>query len=129
MGDNCLITILQHLQMTCRTVKGFATMEAVPCKLPLTQHSCNSYQGSLGFIIFSLWKTSNSLDALQCFCFLGGIIKQHPNAGYGSKETTLSPSLMQLPELKRAVTRTVDVGDLPHFLQRVQNMPTLGSSH
>ena len=33
-----------------------------------------------------LGKTRNSLDALQCLCFLGGIIKQITNAGHGSKK-------------------------------------------
>ena len=51
-----------------------------------------------------LRKTKNSLDALQCLCFFLGVMKQLPNAGHGSKKTSLSPSLMQLPELKRAVT-------------------------
>ena len=46
----------QHLQMTRITVKGFATMEAVPCKLPLTQRLCDSHLVSLGFTIFSSGK-------------------------------------------------------------------------
>ena len=63
----------QHLQMTRITVKGFATMEAVPLQIaPPSFTRLHDLQ---------LRKTKNSLDALQCLCFLGGTIKQLPNAG------------------------------------------------
>ncbi len=91
----------QHLQMTRITVKGFATMEAVPRKLPTKLVRQPPRVTRLHNI--QLRKTKNSLDALQCHCFFGEIIKQLSNTGHGSK-TSLTPSLMQLPELKRAVT-------------------------
>ena len=66
----------QHLQMTRITVKGFATREAVPCKLPSVIGYTISSSGKPG----TAWMPFNASD------FLGGIIKRLPNAGHGSKK-------------------------------------------
>ena len=103
----------QHLQMTCITVKGFATMEAV---ISLTQCSCESHLVSLWLHDLQLGKIKNILDALQL-----------PLLFWGNNRTTficwswfqsLSPSLMQLPELKRAVTCDKNSGCRLHEQRR-----------
>ena len=75
----------QHLQMTRITVKVFATMKAVPANC-LNTTLMHSLLVSLGFTIFSSGKPRTA-------------------AGHGSKKNvSKSPSLMQLSELKQAVT-------------------------
>ena len=72
----------QHLQMTRIKVKGFAMNSSM--QISITQCSCDSRLVSQPSRS-SVQEKQNSLDALQCFTFLGGIIKQLSNAGHGSE--------------------------------------------
>ena len=72
----------QHLQMTRIKVKGFAMNSSM--QISITQRSCDSRLVSQASRS-SVQEKQKSLDALQCFTFLGGIIKQLSNAGHGSE--------------------------------------------
>ena len=78
----------QHLQTTRITVKGFVTMKGVPAKMVM--------RPSVTWLPdLQLRKTKNSLDAIQCLCFLGGnniTISMHWPCF--QKKTSLSPYLL-----------------------------------
>ena len=75
----------QHLQMTRKLLKGLQQWRQF---LANSLHTTLRRQPPSVYRLHDLQlrKTKNSLDALQCLCFLGGIIKQIPNAGHGSKK-------------------------------------------
>ena len=108
----------QHLQMTRITLKGLATMEAVPCKLPLIQRSSYSHLLSLGFTIFSSGKPRTAWMLFNASAFLGSNKTTSKRWSWFQK-TSLYPSLMQLPELKRAVNCDKKSGCRLHEQRRI----------
>ena len=122
----------QHLQMTRITEKGFTTMEAVPCKLLLMQHLCNSHQVSLGFTIFSSGKPRIAWMPFIASAFWGN--NKTTSKGWSwFQKNSLSPLLMQLPELKRAVICDKNSGGKFHeqrseFANELHYLPSKCSS-
>ena len=122
----------QHLQMTRITVKGFTTMEAVPCKLPLMQHLCDSHLVSLGFMISSSGKQRTAWMPFIASAFWGNNKTTSKRWSWFQK-TSISPSLMKLPALKRAVICDKNSGGKFHeqrseFANELHYLPSKCSS-
>ena len=65
----------QHLQMTHITVKMVCNNGGSSLQITLTQCSLLQPPSITRLHDLQLTKTKNCLDALQCLCLLGGIIK------------------------------------------------------
>ena len=85
--------------------------------LQTAQRSCDSHLGSLGFTIFNSGKPRTAWMPFNASAFWGNN-KITSKCWSWFQKTSLSPSLMQLPELLRAVTCDKNSGCRLHEQRR-----------